>query len=335
MLSAQIIRREPVPTTTNTTIIKQLDNTTFLKNTQIAIDLQKAEVTNKLQLYQSEQQKTAARLTADYSSRINSFLTSKLSGSKLAEIKKELTNPYVSEVYYPNSTGVQPIGEFVLIGGNLLSSSGPTTVSVKLGQSVIGCEIIVKESSERLRMRILDFGGITDPAQATLTVTCNGLVSRPATITLLPALEIKKLDFTLLKNQLQSDLKSTSTLIYVNNIAEGKDHEYTILYTDMLWVNHDCPYSSNRTTEYRGTDEFFLTTQLKNKWVVKSYVAMDNRSVCGTVPDGQKSSFFYGNLFNSPSLYIKLGWYNNTDLCFQSGYCVTYIIEGPKGTNYW
>jgi hypothetical protein len=314
----------------------QIDQATLLKNQQIALDKFTVEMNTTLKQIQDANVKAAAELRTTMHSNISSYISGTLATKTIDKITPiDPKQPIITEVYCPNPKGIQPLGEFLIIGSNLLpkeSTPYPTKVILKFGQTLIDCVTLPGMStSERLWVYSKDFSGIITSTPATVTVTNNNLTSAPAGVTLFPEIVTQTLDLTNFLNQLKTDMRSSLPMTYVNNVAEGGSHIFTILYKNVLWVMHNCPNTSNRTTEYRGNEEFFLTTQLKNNWKVKKYVYKDNRSVCGTLPENQQSSTFG----DSVGLHIKLFWFNYMDLCFQSSYTVSYIVEGPKGTNYW
>jgi hypothetical protein len=287
-----------------------------------------------LNTLQAEKTKLSAKLKTENSEKISQYIP-KL---KTAEIKNKFDpdTPWVTEVYNPKSSGVQPYGELLLIGGNLMpkSSDENTTVTIQVGSKIISTTLHPSRSTpERLWLYVNDFEGIIGPTQATLTVTKAGKSSVPVSITLAPELITKKLDFTKYKSQLISDGRFTYPLEIVNSVSEGKPHMLYLPFNDMMAVYHNFPYVENRTTEYRGSDEFFLTMQFKNNWKVKKVIWVDNRSVCAAnIPENQHCSTL-SNPLASP--YIKVFLYTNKDLCYHSDYLITYILEGPKGTTYW
>jgi hypothetical protein len=322
------------------TIQKQMPQTNraaIEKKPIIVTDQFKSKVSTTLQQIEAANLKTSTTLKTTLSTKISSYINTTLKGRTIDKsLFPDPNIPYISEVYCPNPSGVKPFGEFLLIGANLLSSTGTPTVTVKLGQTSIACTPTYGNStSEWLWVYINDFSGITAASPATVTVTCNNLTSAPANITILPELVSQRLNLTYFLNQLKTDFKSTYPMEYVATVPEAKNHSFTVLYSDILWVMHSFPIPSYNTTTNRGDDEFFLNAQIKNNWKVKQIIFYDNRSVCGTVADTQISAALHESGVNSSSLRVKIGWINFEALCYQSGYTLTYLVEGPKGTNYW
>ena len=244
--------------------------------------------------------------------------------------------PVVSEVYYPDPIGVKPNGQFVLWGSNLQTNTGIAEVTVVIGSKTLTCKPMPSLcSADRLQLVMPDFSGISEPVNVTLTVNNDGLKSDPVSVKVTPEIVSTSLDFSLFMNQLSHDNQHSSPILKANNTNEGK-HIFLIDGNTILSVYHSCKLNNeNAATEYTGTDEWFSTTQLKNNWVVKQVVFYDMVNKCGTVATGQTSANLSTYHPNSPSLHTRISWYNNINMCFQSMYMVTYIIEGPKGTNYW
>jgi len=318
--------------------INKIDITVLQKNQQEVLQAQKTAVTQKLSEYQTANIKTEAALKAGLSSKISQYITNTLNNRVIDRTKliENMNKPVITEIYCPNPKGVKPRGEFLIIGYNLLSESGRADVSIKLGQSVLACNPLYGNSTkERIWVTMPDFSGISGATTVPLTVKSNGVASDPFSITLLPELVTQELDFSRLTSQLQSDSRFTTPMFLATDITQlsGK-HGYILPFPTMLAIYHFCP-NATRATVYRGTDEFFLTTQIKNNWIVKSAVYSDSRSVCGTVADNQTSTSFSGLKWNTPYLYMNIGWYNDIDLCFMSSCIITYIIEGPKGTTWY
>jgi hypothetical protein len=314
--------------------VLQIDRATFEKNQTIASDQFRSNVSTTLQRIEAANLKSAAMLKNSSSAKISSYINTTLKGRTID--KSLFPDPNISEVYCPNPAGVKPMGEFLLIGTNLLSNTGNPTVTVKFGQTSVSCVPTYGNStSEWLWVYVNDFSGITTSTAATVSVVNNNGTSVPANITLLPELVTQRLNLTYFLNQLKTEFKSTYPLGYAASVPEAKSHSFTVLYSDILWVNHSFPIPSYNGTTYRGDDEFFLNAQIKNNWKVKQVIFYDNRSVCGTVADNQISAALHESGVNSSSLRVKIGWINFEALCYQSGYTLTYLVEGPKGTNYW
>jgi hypothetical protein len=315
----------------------QMDRVTLEKNQMAIINDFRTKVNASLQQLESINRKSSASLKTSLSAKITSYINTTLKSRPIDKsVFSDPNKPYITEVYCPNPAGVKPMGEFLLIGANLLSTSGTSTVTVKLGQTSISCTPSYGNStSEWLWVHINDFKGITSASPATVTVTSNNLTSDPAKITLLPELVTQRLDLTNFMNELKTDFKCTYPMVYVPTVTEATNHSFTVIYYDILWVNHSFPAQTNDATVSKGEDEFLLNAELKNNWKIKQIVFFDNRSICGTVADNQISAALRESGVNSSSLRVKVFWINFNELCNRSGYTITYILEGPKGTNYF
>jgi hypothetical protein len=317
--------------------IPQTNRAAIEKKPIIVTDQFKSKVSTTLQQIEAANLKTSTTLKTSLNTKISSYINTTLKSRTIDKsIFTDPNRPYITEVYCPDPAGVKPYGEFLLIGANLLSNSGTPTVTVKLGQTSIACTPSYSNStSEWLWVYINDFSGITTASQVTVTVTSNNLTSAPANITILPELVTQRLNLTYFINQLKTENRSTNPMTYAATVQEATRHSFTVLYSDILWVNHSFPIPTYNGTTYRGDDEFFLNAQIKNNWKVKQIIFYDNRSVCGTVADNQISAALHESGVNSSSLRVKIGWINFEALCYQSGYTITWLVEGPKGTNYW
>jgi hypothetical protein len=315
----------------------QINRALIEKKPIIVTDQFKSQVSATLQKIEAANLETSNKLKTTLSTKISSYINSNLKNRTIDKsIFPDPNKPYITEVYCPDPAGVKPFGEFLLIGANLLSNSGTSAVTVKLGQTSIACTPTYGNSTnEWLWVYINDFSGILAATTATVSVTNNNGTSTSANITILPELVTQRLNLTYFLNQLKTDNRSTNPMTYAATVQEATSHGFTVLYSDILWVNHSFPIPSNNATTYRGDDEFFINTQIKNNWKVKQVVFYNNRSVCGTVADNQISAALHESGVNSPSLRVKVGWINFEALCYQSGYTITYLVEGPKGTNYW
>lgn len=317
----------------NPKAIVKLDEATLKNELKLKIDKITLEAQNLIKTSELGKKKKNEDLNVKITSEINKKM-------KISRIETERVinpnQPVVTEVYYPDRNGVKPNGEFVLWGNNFQTTSGIATVTVVIGQNTLTCKPLPSKCSpERLQLIMPDFSGIIEPTNVLLTVDKDGVKSDPVNITILPELVTTQLDLSKFKNQLKTDSQNSVSTVQANNTSDGK-HIYILEGNTILCVYHNCRLNNeNAATEYTGIDEWFLTTELKNNWVIKKVIFYDNMNKCGTVSSGQTSANLSTQTSNTPTLNTRITWYNNQNMCFQSNYMVSYVIEGPKGTNYW
>ena len=235
--------------------------------------------------------------------------------------------PAITEVYAPN--GAAPWGLVILFGSNLKAADGSTEIHVLLGQQDLLGKPLSGDACtlERCEVTMPDFSGITGPTPASIVVKQGGMTSQPASVMLKPELVQQSLDLVLLKSALLADFKGTP-LVY--DEAIGPDM-FRLLDRNTIQAMHRRPYGS---PDASGSDEYFLTTQLKNNWVIKDIAFYDAVSLGPGANPGQSSAGYSGVKWGTASPYIQVSWFNMTATYNQSIYYVRYVVEGPKGTSY-
>jgi hypothetical protein len=237
--------------------------------------------------------------------------------------------PFVSEVY-SGGRAVTPMSTVILFGGNLKGADATNEIHILFGGRDLVAKALVGSlcTADRCEVVIPDYEGITGPTPATLTVKQGGMTSAPASLTLSPELVQVQADLSLMKAALLKDFKGTP-LVYDDK--SSSDYFYFVDNVTLYGV-HARPWG---TATVMGTDEYFLTTKLKNNWVLKDVMFADVSSLAPDANPGQSGTALNDLHRNTSSPWIQVGWHPQPATVNQGYYVVRFLFEGPKGTTYY
>lgn len=168
-------------------------------------------------------------------------------------------------------------------------------------------------SDSQVYTHVPDISGVADTFDGQVYVKCGGARSDMASFRFVPDMEFASIN--------------------LNDVDTGKEFRITDKGTTMShmdyhdqtrWVAYHC---SGIFSGYKGDDEYFVSTNLKNNWVV------DEVKWTHTIDDGSSNAYISESHAGTGSHYVKVHWWVDALTGIQE-YGLSWVLKGPKGTSW-
>jgi hypothetical protein len=225
----------------------------------------------------------------------------------------------------PNGSGPARPNTQILVAGSGFSPNDEVHIIINGKDTRAEHAASDLNTDGQIVVTVPDATGFANPIQAPVYVQNAQGTSARFSMTLAPEWAPAKV---LNLNELTSVLRSDNGGRHYGTGWE----EFTVLSDNDLDIYHQGWVFSKHLASvlwgFKGDDTYFNNFQLKNNWTVKEVLFNSKTDAVGWAGVSLVETGV-----GTPSLHVKVHWWNEPYLNLLS-YHFTYIIEGPKGTDY-